>query len=211
MPMSDPHRRRLPREERREEVLEAALRLFAHRDVESVAMHELAKECGASPALVYHYFGDKHRLASAALGRAADELISRMSTDPEDPVSVQLLVGLDVYLEYLRDHPVSWKALLTAGGARDPELADIARRVDDHVVGLCLRALEVSSPPLALDLALRGWLELVKSVCLRWLRTGQPDQATVQTLLAGAFFGCVEAAVAADPVCTPILDRLESE
>lgn len=208
--MSSTPRRRLDRDERREEILDAALRLFAHRDVDSVAMHELAQESGASPGLIYHYFGDKRGLASAALGRAADELVGRMRTDPDDPVAVQLLVGLEVYLDYLREHPVSWSALLTAGGATDPELVGIARRVDDHAVGLSLRALVQSPPPLVLELALRGWLELVKSVCLAWLRTGEPDRATIQTLLAGAFFGCVEAAAAADPACAPALDRLNA-
>ena len=208
--MSNTPRRRLDRDERREEILDAALRLFAHRDVESVAMHELARESGASPALVYHYFGDKHALAAAALERAADELVGRMRTDPDDPVAVQLLAGLEVYLDYLREHPVSWSALLTAGSATDPELAGIARRVDDHAVGLSLRALAQPDPPLVLELALRGWLELVKSVCLAWLRTGEPDRATMQNLLAGAFFGCVEAAAAADPACAPVLDRLRA-
>jgi AcrR family transcriptional regulator len=208
--MSVSQRRRLDRDERREEILDAALRLFAHRDVESVAMQELAKESGASAALIYHYFGDKQALASAALQRAADDLVARMRTDPADPVAVQLLVGLDVYLDYLQDHPVSWSALLTAGVASSPELAGIARRVDDHAVGLCLRALTAPEPPLVLELALRGWLEMVKSVCLAWLRTGEPDRATVQNLFAGAFFGCVEAAAAADSACTPALGRLRA-
>lgn len=203
-------RRRLDREERREEILDAALRLFAHRDAESVAMQELAQESGASAALIYHYFGDKRGLASAALERAADELVARMHTDPNDPVAVQLLVGLEVYLDYLREHPVSWSALLTAGGATDAELTGIARRVDDHAVSLSLRALAQLEPPLVLELALRGWLEMVKSVCLAWLRTGEPDRVTMQNLLAGAFFGCVEAAAAADPACAPALDRLNA-
>jgi len=192
--MSAVPRRRLPRKERREEVLAAALRLFAHRSVDSVAMQELAEESGASAALIYHYFGDKRGLASAALARAADELIALMRTDPADPVPVQLVTGLEVYLDYLRDHPVSWSALLTAGGSDDVKLAGIARRVDDHAVDLCLRALGTPQPPLVLELALRGWLELVKSTCLSWLRTGQPDRQTLEALLAGCFFGCIDAA-----------------
>jgi AcrR family transcriptional regulator len=208
--MSVPQRRRLDRDERREEILDAALRLFADRDVEAVAMQEVAKESGASAALIYHYFGDKRGLASAALERAADELVARMRTESDDPVTVQLLVGLDVYLDYLQDHPVSWSALLTAGGASDPDLAGIARKVDDHAVGLSLRALAAPEPPLVLELALRGWLELVKCVCLAWLRTGEPDRDTMQSLLAGAFFGCVEAAAAADPACAPALGRLRA-
>ena len=153
--MSSTPRRRLDRDERREEILDAALRLFAHRDAESVAMHELAEESGASPALIYHYFGDKRALAAAALERAADELVGRMRTDPDDPVAVQV-VGLEVYLDYLREHPVSWSALLTAGGATDPELAGIARRVDDHAVGLSLRALAQPHPPLVLEAGATG-------------------------------------------------------
>lgn len=209
--MDAPTRRRLSSDARREEILDAALRIFATRDVDTVSMQELARESRASAALIYHYFGDKHAVARAALAAAADDLIARMRTDPAQPAVAQLATGLEVYLDYLHEHPVSWSALLSAGSATAPEVAAIARRVDDHALSLSARALGCQPPDTVLALALRGWLELVKSVCLTWLSTGSPDRATVQTLLAGAFVGCVEAAAGADPGCAPALSAIRGD
>lgn len=203
-------RRRLAPEQRRDEIVRAALRLFATRDAPSVSMTELAQASGASAALIYHYFGDKHRLAVESLSAAADELVDRLDANPAESVVDQLTSRLDIYLGYLADHPVSFSALLNASAATSPELAAIARRVDDHAVVLACRALGCEPPPTVLELSLYGWLEFLKSVARSWLPTQTPDRSTVHALLTAAFFGCVEAAAAADPSCAPAAAALRS-
>jgi AcrR family transcriptional regulator len=198
-----PVRRRLATDERRAEILEAALRVFAVRDMESVSVEELAREAGASGALVYHYFGSKRGLAEQALNLAADHLIADMSleTAADQHPLVQLDEGLGNYLDFLEGHPVSWSALLRAGAAGVEPGASIAQRVDDHAVAFSRAALRVSGPLPVLDQALYGWLDLVKGTCLRWLEAGRPERPQLHTLLAGCFLGAVQAAAGADPAC----------
>lgn len=204
-------RRRLAPEERRSQILDGALRLFATRRPDQVSMEELARECDSSAALIYHYFGDRRGLTLAALTQAADELAVRMAPAPDAPALVQLADGLAAYLDYLEAHPVSWSALLSASAAGDPEFAAIARQVDDESTRMVVHALGFSTDaqvPELLDMALRGWLEVVKATCLRWLIGGSPARDVLENFLAGAFIGCVQAAADADPACQPAMDAL---
>lgn len=194
-------RRRLATDDRRAEIIDGALRIFATRDVAAVPMAELARESGASAALIYHYFGGKGGLATAALGSAADRLIAGLVVDTSAHTLVQLDEGLGNYLAFLADHPVSWSALLRAGAARVEPGASIAQRVDDHAVALSLAAMGVTHRLPVLEQALYGWLDLVKGTCLRWLESGRPDPERLHALLAGCFVGAVQAAAAADPAC----------
>ena len=194
-------RRRLGTDERRSEIVEAALRIFAIRDVASVPMEDLATEAGASAALIYHYFGGKQGLAEAALSDAADRLVAGLVVDTTAHPLVQLDEGLRNYLTFLADHAVSWSALLRAGAAGVQPGAAIAQRVDDHAVALSLAAMGVTRSLPMLEQALSGWLDLVKGSCLRWLEAGRPDPERLHALLAGCFVGCVQAAASADPDC----------
>lgn len=186
-------RRRLSTADRRTEILAAAIEVFARNDVDRVPMAELAAHADASPALIYHYFGDKAGLAETALNAAADELVTRFAVVGDAGPMDQLLRSLTDYLDFLEDHPSSWAALLRARGT--PAIAAIAERVDDCAAAFMaemLTAMGVTSPHL--DLALRGWLELIKGTCLRWLETGAPERPVLEKFLVGAFNGVVAAA-----------------
>jgi len=54
---------KLLKEKRKEEILNASLRLFANFGVESITMDEIAKEVGCSHGLIYHYFDSKEEIA----------------------------------------------------------------------------------------------------------------------------------------------------
>lgn len=173
-------------------------------------MEELARECDSSAALIYHYFTDRRGLTIAALTQAADELAGSLAPEPQASAIVQLAGGLGAYLDYLETHPVSWSALLSASATGDPEFAAIARRVDDEAVRVAVRALGFAERPVPemLEIALRGWLEVVKATCLRWLTEGAPARSRLESFLASAFVGCVQAAADADPECQPAIDAL---
>jgi AcrR family transcriptional regulator len=64
-------RRRLSPDERREQILLAAERLFAERSYVDVSTTELAHEAGVARGLLNHYFGDKRALYLEVVRRAA--------------------------------------------------------------------------------------------------------------------------------------------
>src|SRR3979409_326613 len=63
-----PRRRRSP-ELARQEILDAAQRVFAAAQPDQVGLKEVAREAGVSHALITHYFGTYAGLLEAALER----------------------------------------------------------------------------------------------------------------------------------------------
>src|SRR5262249_62347488 len=62
-------RTRLAREERREQIVDAAAAVFRGRDPAEVTFEEIADAAGVSRALVYNYFGDRNGLVEAVYKR----------------------------------------------------------------------------------------------------------------------------------------------
>jgi AcrR family transcriptional regulator len=65
-------RRPLGSPDARRAVLDAARELFAERGYERTTMRAVGARAGVDPALIYHYFGDKGGLLSAAIEIPAD-------------------------------------------------------------------------------------------------------------------------------------------
>src|SRR4051794_10328990 len=51
-----------PSEERRQQIVEAALRVFADKGYAGATIKDIAAEAGVTSGLLYHYFEDKHAL-----------------------------------------------------------------------------------------------------------------------------------------------------
>ncbi len=79
------NKQRMTSEERRESILEAALKLFAEKGFSGVRTREIAKEARISETLVFQHFRSKHELYTAAL----KHLFS------EHPVEIDLEKSID--------------------------------------------------------------------------------------------------------------------
>lgn len=67
-------------EDRREQIIEAALRVFAQKGFDKATNKDIAQEASITPGLIYHYFRSKEELLKAALeGNAPQQL---MHSDP---------------------------------------------------------------------------------------------------------------------------------
>ena len=83
-------------EERKAELLDTAMRLFAEKGYDNVSVRSVAREAGVAPGLAYHYFDSKQRLFDAAIAHYAEECSEGMRAvlDDRGPVSY---THLDVY------------------------------------------------------------------------------------------------------------------
>lgn len=108
--------RRLSVEERRAQLLDAALTLFAHRAPEEVSLDDVAEAAGVSRPLVYRYFpGGKQQLYEAALRSAAELLEQRFAEPQAGPLTRRLSRALDRYLAFVDEHDAGFSALLNGG------------------------------------------------------------------------------------------------
>jgi len=205
-------RQRLNPDARREAIVAEAQRLLAHQSSEDLTIDLVAKGIGASPGLIHHYFGTRDGLVEAALSAAADEVVAILSVDIDSSLtpSEQLIDALSRYLDYIQAHPASWSSLLRTRGAGNGAAAAVADRVDQQAIDFNLGILMPGQKaPVALKVAISGWIALIKDVCWRWLNDEELSRPQVESFLTLAYVGCLEAAAFADPAAQPALDAFE--
>jgi AcrR family transcriptional regulator len=101
-------RRRMAPVDRREQLLQAALRIAARGGITTVSLADVTAEAGVSVGLLYHYFSTKEDLLAAAVDRAADTLLAALDDGPASEPFDQALALLHAYLQYVQDHPEAW-------------------------------------------------------------------------------------------------------
>jgi len=200
-----PSRRRLSADERREQLLDAALALAAGGDIAAISVVEVAAHAGVSEGLLYHYFSTKQALVVAAVRRAADAFIADLRSAAVGPPLARLAAGLGAYLDHVQSQPTGWRALLHANTA---DLAAIGAEVEQESLRLALDALDIAEPTSVLQVALAGWAQLERSVCLGWLEHPDVDRATIEDLLTSTFIAAMTAAGRDDPGAQAALNRI---
>jgi AcrR family transcriptional regulator len=111
--------RRLPVEERRGLIVEAAGRLFGERGYEGARLDDIAAAAGVTKPVLYRHFESKRALYLALLARHRDDLASFAGAIPaKGPPEARLRAVLDVWFAYVEDHSYAWKMLFrdTGGG-----------------------------------------------------------------------------------------------
>jgi AcrR family transcriptional regulator len=108
---------RLPPEERREQLLDAALALIAESGYRGVSMEAVARSCGVTKPVVYELFGNAGELARALLereeGRALADLAGALpAATPDAEVDRVLADGIAAFLRAVHDNPARWRLIL---------------------------------------------------------------------------------------------------
>ncbi|AZM60049.1 MULTISPECIES: TetR/AcrR family transcriptional regulator [unclassified Streptomyces] len=185
-----PAYRRLSVEERRSQLLEAALSLFAHSAPEDVSLDDVSEAAGVSRPLVYRYFpGGKQQLYEAALRSAADELRTCFDEPHEGPLLPRLSRAVDRYLAFVDQHDAGFSALLQGGSvvetSRTTAIVDGVRRAAaEHI----LSHLEVAEPGPRLRMTIRMWITAVEAASLIWLdEDKQPPREELRDWLVEQF------------------------
>lgn len=184
--------------DRREQLIEVALRLFSRRAYAEISVDEIAAEAGVAKGLLYYYFGDKRGLYIAGLQRLADDMLEEFSkvADDTDAEPMQRLTrGLDTHLAFIERYPDGYQELL-ASASSHPEMQEIVERGQRLIVDLIVANIppEVPRTPL-IELAIKGWGGFVDRVELAWLADQRANRNEVRELASRALFATVIAAI----------------
>lgn len=96
--------------ERREEILDAALRLFAQYGLYGVSTRQIASAVGISQPTLYAYFPSKHDLAAALHDRAFTDLHARLVASLAQPRTRDgFRVALRIYVDFGLDNPDAYR------------------------------------------------------------------------------------------------------
>jgi AcrR family transcriptional regulator len=119
-----PMSRRLPSEERREEILAAAGRAVSDQGFLPVPFEHIAREAGASKALIYAYFPTQKALYNALLERALRPLAAALVRPLRGGFEAQAIAGALIYFDDVAAHGALLHLLFTDAyldGARSTE------------------------------------------------------------------------------------------
>jgi TetR/AcrR family transcriptional regulator, repressor for uid operon len=132
---------------RRDQILNAAMKLFTEKGFHASSMAELAKEARMSVGHIYHYFENKDAIIEAIVDRDMAEVMVFMDefAQADDPVAAlidRLDEGINRHLDRQR---AAMRLEVLAEAARNPRVAAKLHAVDR---ACCGRLVEVLSRPL---------------------------------------------------------------
>lgn len=186
-------RRRSP-QERRDEILHAAVAELAERPVERITLGTVADRAGVSRALVTHYFRTRDALIAGALQAVTAAAPDVLETDESLSAAEIADRNMGRWLDMVEANPRA--ALMLAGSGRPgisqpiAEALDAARdRVVDRIVANRLGGVE---PAPHVRAALRAWTGLHDVVVSDWLEHGRLDRRQVHVLLTDALTAILE-------------------
>lgn len=207
-----PGRRRLSVDERRDELISAALELFSDRPPENISIDDVADAAGASRALVYHYFGGKQELYLAALHSAAKQLNDLLKPPAEGKPLERLAVSLHRYFDFVEDHAAGFVALLRGGPAnRSGDVGEVLDGIRGLVMNHIIAAIGVEAPGPVLRITLRSWMASVETAGLDWLEHRDLPRRDLERLLVDHHVVLLDVAARHDPDVAALLSRLADD
>jgi AcrR family transcriptional regulator len=121
-----PRSNRLPRHERRRQLLDAALEVFVSQGYHAAAMDEIAERAGVSKPVLYQHFPGKLELYIALLDESVDTLLEtvrdalRSDADPKQRVAATF----GAYFEYVGGQGQAYRLVFESDLGNEPAVRD---------------------------------------------------------------------------------------
>jgi AcrR family transcriptional regulator len=134
---------RRPRAERREQLLDAALRVVDADGFVGLSVEGVAREADLAKTVVYDTFSNREGLLTALLAREQERALASLAAAmpepplPDDPRQV-LTDSLVTLLTAVREHPETWRLILLPPEGTPP----VVRKTVDRQRGLLVRQVE---------------------------------------------------------------------
>jgi AcrR family transcriptional regulator len=155
-------------DKRRDAIVAAAAALYARRGFQGASVADLAKACGASKSLVYHYFPSKedilHEVMSSHLEllvEAAEEVMQRQDFGPRERLHALSLAFMRLYAGAADSHKVLLNELDNLPAGRRADVVAKQRRiiamVEDQIRRIRPEAAAVAFPVTMLFFGMINW------------------------------------------------------
>jgi AcrR family transcriptional regulator len=119
-------RARLPRDERRAQLLDAARDVFVAQGYHATAMDTIAERAGVSKPVLYRHFPSKLDLYLALLDDGADELVSTVTaalvSTPDNKARVHATV--EAYFTFVGDPAGAFRLVFESDLVNDPQVRE---------------------------------------------------------------------------------------
>tara|TARA_B100001105_G_scaffold80035_1_gene63386 strand:- start:1733 stop:2404 length:672 start_codon:yes stop_codon:yes gene_type:complete len=180
---------RMPAAERRQQLFDIALGLFARNGYHETSMNALATEAGITKPVIYQHFASKHDLFAQLLERTGDLLhtaIAERSTGVDSPRQ-RVEAGFVAFFHFFDEHPDAFSVLYGSSLGSVPEFKREARRVQDTFITMIARLISRVDSDDALVMA-AGINGISEGMVRYWMHEGRQhsadEMATLTTRLA---------------------------
>jgi len=198
---TSPRWRRLEPDERREQILDCARRLFGERHYSAVSTTDIARAAGVARGLINHYFGTKRDLYIEVVRQVVFIPPPATVELPAGPPPARVEAAVDWWLDAVWRHRKMWLIALGAQGfGRDQDLEAIIEEAEEVGVERVLEALDLTDAGEPTRAAVRAYSGFAQVAAREWLvrRTLTRDQLHV--LLSRTLLAIVQDIVPALPV-----------
>lgn len=187
-------RRRLEPAQRRGEILHAAARAFSARPYDEVHVDEIAREAGASRALLNHYFGDKRGLFLAVARMIVERIPATVRTDLTELSAAEMVdANTAAWLDAVEEGRATFLAF-TGGGpiGRDPELEALQDELRDRIATRMLtnHLATTDFPPAAL-FTMRATFGAIERAVIDWISGKGGTRAETHALIANSIIATI--------------------
>ena len=139
--------RRLPRDERVEQLLDIAQKVFAEHGFDGTSIEQIARAAGVSRPIVYEHFGSKDGIYLACLRRARvqlDEALTSAVLEVGD-IEERLAAGVAACFRFIEQDPSRWTVLFN-GVAVSGTVAAEATRLRMATVAAIADMIQAAQP-----------------------------------------------------------------
>jgi AcrR family transcriptional regulator len=170
-------------EDKRQQILSAAVRVFAAQGYEATRVGDIAKEAGVAYGLVYHYFGSKDAVLEAVFREQWGRLLAAVALAEEtgETAPEQLELVVKIVLRTWRDDP-DLVRLLVREITRNPHIQDELDEIGQAFASLeriVARGQEHGTLRADVDARLAAWMlyGALEEVLTGWVLGQLPDDA----------------------------------
>ncbi len=194
------HQNRKMRDERREQILRAGLRLFATKGLAATRATDIAKACGIAQGLLYHYYRSKEELFTELIRSAFERMndavcmLEAMKLSPADKIRTAMR---ELVRGFQQSEDAADYFMLVARATANDAIPAQARKIIEQENTLAYEVLTriikagqrdgaiVEHPPE--QLALLFWV-IVKGIALHRAAHGEAFAPPDSELLTTVFF-----------------------
>lgn len=162
---------RLPAAERRRQLFDVALGVFATRGFHATSMDDVAEAAGVTKPVLYQHFRSKRKLYLELLedvGNQLMDLIAKATAEAEGPRQ-QVEAGFTAYFRFVADHEAAFSLLFGSGGRRDGEFADVVLRVEATIAEAIAALIEADIDPEHRTVLAHGIVGLAEGAGRHWV------------------------------------------
>ncbi len=179
---------RLPAAQRRSQLLETAIHVFAERGYHTTSMNDVAESAGVTKPVLYQHFSSKRELFVEVLTDVGDELretIAKATSDAAGPRQ-QVENGLRAYFHFVEQRTDCFRVLFASGVRSDPEFDSFALSVEESIAESIAELIVVDGQPAEYrDVLAHGIVGMAESASRYWLSHDRsPDADTLASQLA---------------------------